>query len=167
MRRHLVLAVVALAAVSSAWADPRPFRTRAADDKAWRLIEGGLTRSETIRRLVQQLERSDLIVFVQVCHVAAPALGDTRIMAAAEGTRFLRVRVSATASPADQMVVLGHELRHAVEIAEAPQLRDTEGQRELGQRIGWGSRLGLAYETEAAIKAGEAVRGELRSARAR
>ncbi len=167
MRRHLVLAVIALAVASAAWAEPRPFRTRAANDRAWQLIEGGLTRSETIRHLVRQLEQSDLIVVVDVCRVTPPALGDTRIVAAADGVRFLRIRVTATAAKADQLVVLGHELRHAVEIAEAPDVRDDDGQRKLGQRLGWSSPSGHAYETEPTIKAGDAVRMELRRSKTR
>jgi hypothetical protein len=172
MRRHsavaaLAVAVLAVTVVPSAWAGPRPFRTRAADDTAWRLIESALARSETVRNLVEQLERSDVIVTVQVCHVTAPALGDTRVVAAAEGTRFLRVRVTVREDLTDQLVVLGHELRHAVEIADAPEVRNAEGQRALGERIGWSSAAAGGYETEAAITAGDAVRRELRRGKVR
>ena len=133
MRRRLILAILAWAVLSSAWAGPRPAWTRPANDEAWRLIETGLTRSETIRRLVQRLEQSDLIAFVEVGHVTPPALGDTRIVAASGAARYLRVRGTTRALPADQLMILGHELCHAAEIADAPEVRDSGGQSALGQ----------------------------------
>jgi hypothetical protein len=164
VRQVMALAMVVMALGSSAWAGERPFRTRGADEKARLVLEEGQARSETIRRLVARLEQSDLIVIVQLCHVMPPALGDTRILASDAESRYLRVRIAAAAGRIDRLVVLGHELQHAVEIASAPDVRDSDGQRVLGQRIGWGHDLGRGYETQAAIDAGDAVRGETRRA---
>ena len=143
----------------------RPFRTRAANDTSWRLIEDGLARSATVRRLVQRLEQSDVIVIVEVCQVMRPALGDTRILAATAVVRHVRIRITSAAGRVDQLSILGHELQHAVEIASEPGVRDSAGQEDLGRRIGWMHDTGPGYETQAAQEAGDAVRSEIRLAR--
>ena len=72
-------------------------------------------------------------------------------------------KLNATVENDDQLVVLGHELQHALEFADAD-VRDEEGQRALGRRIGWAHGGGCGYETQDAIDAGSAVRVELRTA---
>ena len=65
------------------------------------------------------------------------------------------------------MALLGHELRHAVELAEAPAVDDGDDYERLYDRIGYLSCTRAAprcYETVAAVRAGRAVLGELREA---
>lgn len=167
MARNFGFALVGLLAAAAALAqgDARPFRTRAADNDARRLLVAGLARSATIRGLVTRLEQTDVIVVVHVCHVTRPALGDTRIAAVAPTVRYFQLRVSATQSQDDQLIVLGHELRHALELAAAADVRDAEGQRLLGKRLGWLHDGGSGYETQEAVDAGDAVRADLRAGR--
>ena len=63
------------------------------------------------------------------------------------------------------MALLGHELRHAVELAEAPAVDDDGDYQRLYDRIGYQSCSRAAprcYETDAAVRAGRAVLTELR-----
>ena len=63
------------------------------------------------------------------------------------------------------MALLGHELRHAVELAEAPTVEDSDDYERLYDRIGYESCSRAAprcYETEAAVRAGRDVLSELR-----
>jgi hypothetical protein len=59
--------------------------------------------------------------------------------------------------------MLGHELRHAVEVAGAPWVLDESSLAEEYRRIGFpsGGRNGAAFESRAAIDAGERVLREL------
>ena len=125
----------------------RPFRTRAADDESWRLLEAGLRRSATIRHLIVQLEQTDVIVIMEVCHSAPAALGDlgdTRILPSGPAARWVRVRISAAARWTDQLWILGHELQHVVEIALAPWVRDAKDRRRSAGTTAGEHRRGAA-----------------------
>ena len=135
--RHLVLLAPALIAMASAAAADQemPLRTRGADERARQLLSAALSASPTIGRLVTALDHSDVIVFVELCMVLPPSLGDTRIVSAGGSVRYLRVRVTTAAARPRQLSVLGHELQHAVEIASAPEVRDTGTLERLFERI--------------------------------
>jgi predicted DNA-binding transcriptional regulator YafY len=57
--------------------------------------------------------------------------------------------------------VLGHELQHAMEIAAAPDVRDTVTLRALYLRIGYERTNGGYYETDAALEVGRQVSAEV------
>lgn len=171
--RYLALLAPALvtAMVSTAAADPeRPFRTRAADERAWQLLSLALSTSPTVGRLVTALEHTDAIVLVELCMMLPPSLGDTRILSAGVGVRHVRVRVTTAATRPKQLAVLGHELQHAVEIASAPEVRDTESLERLLERIGfrhWRRAVGGGWETLTAIEIEKSVASEVRAAKLR
>lgn len=81
-------------------------------------------------------------------------------------TRFLIVELRCPAAADNQIARLAHELRHAVEIAEAPEVRDEPSMLEHYRKIGWPSVADCherrAFETVAAKEAGDAVRREMR-----
>jgi hypothetical protein len=77
--------------------------------------------------------------------------------------RFVRVVLNA-ARPVDQILMaLGHELQHAIEVMEAPEVVDEPSLLALYQRIGTETRVSgrQGWETEAAFQAGLDVRREL------
>jgi hypothetical protein len=123
--------------------------------------------SPTMRALVDERERSDLIVYVMdmPMHAGHRVLGTTRFVLAAGGRRYLRVIVSARGATDVQAATLGHELRHAVEIARASSVIDLPSfgafYRNVGQ-VTASTVRGTSYETEAAQRAGERVRAEIR-----
>ena len=65
------------------------------------------------------------------------------------------------------MAFIGHELQHAIEILSNPHVRNTEDMYLFYSRIGTREKGSLAFETTAAIKAGDAVKKELRAFQSR
>jgi hypothetical protein len=79
--------------------------------------------------------------------------------------RLLRVRVDPRLASEEVMGLLGHELRHAVEVLSDPQVRSDKAIHflYLKQGLKLGSTATGVFETEAAIEAGRAVRAEVRA----
>ena len=85
-------------------------------------------------------------------------------MAAAGPNRMLRVVVdNSRQADIETMALLGHELRHALEVLGEPSVRTGAGMFSLYRRNG--AVQGVTFETEAAIAAGDAVYNELRRRR--
>jgi hypothetical protein len=125
------------------------FHVRAADASAAELLELGNSASPSFRRLVEVLERSDLIVFVQTRPLPIP--GQLELAGAAAGFRYVRVSVRVPGRDHDLVAWLGHELQHAVELAEAPEVVDQDGLLRHYERIG--ARRGRASVETAAAQA--------------
>jgi hypothetical protein len=134
---------------------------RAMQKDAEALIAQGMAQSATFRRLVNQLERSDVIVYVDLRPDMRESIGGSlRFLARSATHRFLRVQVNRAEAPLWRVALLGHELQHAVEVAEAGDVSSAEDLRALYHRIG--VRTGLdAYDSMAAREAGYTVRDEL------
>ena len=64
------------------------------------------------------------------------------------------VTVDPFRSPTDLVGALGHELQHVSEIADAPDVKDEGGMRELFKRIGWRRGRDDRWETREAIEMG-------------
>jgi hypothetical protein len=82
-----------------------------------------IDRSMTFRRLVEGIEQSDGIVYVEpdTCrHGVRSCLSLTVVTVA--GVRLLRVVVDPRRSPWDLMESIGHELQHAAEVLAKPSL---------------------------------------------
>ena len=76
------------------------------------------------------------------------------------GYRYVRIQLALRGAPEDSIAILGHELRHAVEVADAVEVSDTDALERLYQRIG--IRGGpQVYDTTAAQETGRIVRREL------
>jgi len=128
-------------------------------------IDEGLARSSVFRELVARLDASDVIVYVEAeCAMSPRLFGRLTFMAAGGGRRYVNVRVSCTLNETEQIAALGHELRHAVEIADATSVVDDTSLGAEYARIGFAShgvRKGSGYESRAAIDAGRTVWAEL------
>ena len=133
-------------------------RVRALDDLASAAVDRGLSHSAAFRRLVEEIEASDLIVHVLTKSSLPPGIvGTTRMSFAGASHRYVRIVVDAGLSPEDHIVILGHELQHACEIARS-RARNTAAIRSLYRLIGRKvSSTQEAYETSAAIEAGAQV----------
>ena len=80
------------------------------------------------------------------------------------GHRYLVIELACGRSRLSQMTALGHELYHAVEIANEPSVVDTRTLAALYERIGrqTGNAGGrMTFETDAAANAGLRARREL------
>jgi hypothetical protein len=140
---------------------PAVRRLRPADTTAARTFDRGLACCPTIRTLVRDLEASDVIVYVETGFVQQPALARTVLMGAGTNTRYVRVTLHRMTSPDNLIELLGHELQHAVEIAQASGVRDHDAMLALYTRIGIRRNGAHHFETSLARDAGIRVRAEI------
>ena len=138
---------------------------RTIDTRLQSEINEGLARSSVFRDLVARLDASDVIVYAQSdCAMSRRIFGRLAFMGAGGGRRYLHVLISCTLTDDQQIAALGHELRHAVEIADAPSVVDTASLGEEYQRIGFASHgvaRGTGFESRAAIDTAHQVWAEL------
>lgn len=129
------------------------------------LLARGTEGSPTFRDLLMRLEGSDLIVYVDVRpDVPADLGGVMRFVVATTTHRIVRVTISGRHSRGTMVALLGHELRHCVEVAEAPHVRSERAMRAYYEDTG----IRLArnrYDSHAAQDAGRAIRYELATGR--
>jgi hypothetical protein len=118
---------------ANAWAG----NIRASDNELVALLEDGIKRSPTFKGLVERLSRSDVILYVRP-DVTAKANAPTKLtfLAAKGGFRYLVIRVGAGQSKDRQLATLGHELQHAVTIADASAVVDSASLRREFERVG-------------------------------
>jgi hypothetical protein len=136
---------------------------RTTDQRLLRLVRDGARTSETFRRLVDRLNRSDVVVYLDCAGTAAPE-GRLTFVSAVGGYRYVHVRMARLPSKEIQIALIGHELQHAVEIADAPDVVDTPSLAREYQRIGFLSpRLtpGTSFDSDAAVDAGNRILREL------
>ena len=78
----------------------------------------GVRQSPTLRDLVEQLDNSDVVVYLVIDRSPAPpSAGHISLMAAAGGRRYLRLSLATRYTGWQRIAILGHEVQHAVEIA--------------------------------------------------
>jgi len=125
------------------------------------LITSGVERSPTFRDIVERLETSDLIVEVECGRFTSSMLaGRTALLAALPGVRYVLVEVGCPLSSAPALATIGHELRHALEIATARWVVDDETLALFYTQIGFPNRAAKMasygqFETSDALDAGE------------
>lgn len=137
-------------------------RVRATDARLHTLLAEGLNRSRTFASLVTALNRTDVIVYIeQVMVLPIGTMGRLSMMPLAGDFRYLRVQIRADLTRREAIALIGHELQHALEIADAAEVRDSLSLIRLYERIGHASSGEHAYDTEAAQDTGRVVRREL------
>lgn len=126
------------------------------------LLRDGFQRSPTFARLLVRLERSDVIVYIESQVPMPPGIDGRLVMlSTAHGMRYVLIQMGMRIdSLPDAIALLGHELEHANEIADAPDVIDMNGFVALYEQIGVknGSHQ---YETKMAQEAGRQIRREL------
>jgi hypothetical protein len=125
------------------------------------LLKRGFRQSPTFAHLLARLERSDVIVYVEEVPRLPGALeGRMMILPNAHRQRYVRVQIARRGAPEDSIALLGHELQHAIEVAQDKDVTDEATLAALYQRIG--TRGGPdTYDTLAAREVGRTVRKEL------
>jgi len=142
MSRRLVGTMAVVAAIGSVQAPAvaqTPLactRVRPADADARVLLVEALQDSPTVRGLVEAIDRSDLVVYVESAKVPTTYRAHTQFVAATSGGRYLRLSVSTSVPRKKVVSLLAHELQHAVEISQAPEVVDQESLEVLYRRIG-------------------------------
>lgn len=111
---------------------------------------------ETLKVIIYNESRTDVPPSVD---------GTTHLMAAAGGHRYVRIAIRSGCARDPSIAILGHEMQHAVEIAEADDIVDAESMTALYRRIGvlrsCSSAAIECYDTAQARKIGETVLIEL------
>jgi len=126
------------------------------------VIREGLCVSPTLRALAARLDGSDLTIHVSVQPFRDRRLaGGLRFLAATPTDRVLLIEIAFGLDRYARIAMLGHELQHAVEVAETAQIRDQEGFRRFYASHGVVGAIECGYETDAARQAEIAIRKEL------
>jgi hypothetical protein len=137
-------------------------RVRTTDARIQSLLVLGARRSRTFASLIAALNRTDVIVYIEpVSNLPATLAGRLMLLPEAAGQRYLRIQVGSLASSRDLISTIGHELQHALEIAEARGVRDQRALVRLYEQIGRAGSAAHSYDTAAAQRAGRRVRTEL------
>ncbi len=113
-------------------------RVRTDSENLRLLISSGLKRSPTLRAIVDRLDASDVIVEVQCGQFRSVLLaGRTVLLSARPSVRYVLVEIACPMADGASLEILGHELRHALEIASAPWVVDEPSLEKLYTQIGF------------------------------
>ena len=163
----VVFMVLALALTTQ---ESAPLHVRTADSTILALIDAGVSGSATFRGLIATLNESDVIVYIAP-NLSRPALGGflAHSIVAQGQHRYLRLAVDIAGAKRRLVSLLAHELQHAVEVAQAPDARDTQSLERLFSRltIAFGCAGSNCFETQAAMNVQGIVEQELAGTRRR
>lgn len=160
---HVICLAAGLTAATAAPASSAiGARVRAATAPVQALLTTGARRSPTFARLLRDLSATDIIVYVEATtHLPLGLNGRLTFLTSAGGIRYLRVQIPEGVGLFEGIATIGHELQHALEIAAAPQVRDSAGVAALYRQIGMQGPGQDRYDTAAARIVGRRVRAEL------
>jgi hypothetical protein len=154
--------VVSPAALDAASVAGGP-HVRALDDRVRELLHVGSRQSRTFHDLMDSLEGSNVIVYIEARPIPERRFsGTTRLVVQAGGVRYVRIRVTLRSSVRQNIALLAHELQHAREMAWASWVVDAETCAALYRTIGFATCADHAcYDTRDAIRVGYRVLAEL------
>ena len=176
-RRLLIGLTLAVSVQTLAASDPLPTfppatanggpRLRPYDSRSAALLVEGLRRSSKLRTLVDQLEKGDVIVYVQMQQsLRGRWAGALTWIAGTQEFRYVRVSLSPALRGSTAIATLGHELQHALEVANEPSIIDAQSLNAFYRQHGFSvSQRENGWDTEAARLAGEEVRQDLSESR--
>jgi hypothetical protein len=140
---------------------------RVGDARLRRVLEQAAEGSPTLHGLVSRLQASDVVAYVEYDGRQRSRLaGHLTFISSTPFFRYVRIRVAYFGVARLQAAVVGHELRHAVEVADVREIVDAGSLAREFARIGFPSRVGgtsgsPSYETRQAQDAGEQILREL------
>ena len=146
---------------------------RSADPQLRSLLIEGCRQSPTLRRLADDIGRTDGFVYLTTgaCHLRAVRGCLLHTITDTGSARYLWIRISANTDWKELVATMAHELVHALEVLSQSHIRS---ERDLLEwyRSGTSQAYGTTtlaspfrtFETTAAIEVGTAVRSELADA---
>ena len=169
---HTSLVVLALLAlpVNTFALPPKPLaggpRVRPDDGRSAAMVLEGMERSATLRALIDALETRDVIIYIQMQPMLKGRLaGSVTWVTAAGRFRYIRLSWSPDLSASAAIATLGHELQHALEIANEPSIVSAETLETFYRSNGISMRAHNGWDTLAARDRGDIVRKEIASVR--
>jgi hypothetical protein len=134
---------------------------RPGDPLATTVLHDAAAASPTVAGLLAGLEQTDIIVTIVTGRLPEQVNGYTRIVTAAGGARYLRIILKIPNVTERLIATLGHELRHAMEIAGMPDVRDEASLAAAYRRVGVAMARDGFFETDAAVQTGKLVAREV------
>ena len=134
-------------------ADSPERHVRATEPRLLTLIEAGLAHSNTFRRLIDTLNASDVIVYIEPKLTRQALRGYlAHHIVATGGRRYLHIAIQTQGSERHLISLLAHELQHAVEVSQYPDVHDARGLEQLFSRLAlqFGCDSFTCFETQAA-----------------
>ena len=122
-----ILAGSVLSADASAGGPSAAGPLRPVGDRATTLLARGRGESTTFCELVTRLDTSDLIIYITVDPFwEGPFPSTLRFVTESGGRRYVRISLTARDTNTKLIPWLGHELQHAVEVAEHADITSPE-----------------------------------------
>ncbi len=134
---------------------------RPLDEQAVALVADARARSQTVRDLLDELSRSDLVVYVRFSVALRPPRATTTLVNATGPVRFIAITLSHANPLPIAIEMFGHELAHAVEIARNPDIRTQADLAQFYRRHGLESRSSGGFDSVAAIAVQRQIRREI------
>jgi hypothetical protein len=138
-------------------------RVRPNDGRSAALLIEGIARSTQLRRIIDRLEASDVIVYVETQpRLRKRVAGSLTWLTRTPQFRYVRVSLSPDYFGDAAIALLAHELQHALEVAGERSVVDPASLESFYRRIG--NAVGQhvsGWDTEAARTVGDDVRREL------
>ncbi len=140
------------------------YAVRVLDPVAAAMLAQAVERSAIVRALVHQLQHSNMIVHIEATRNLPSGIGGiTRFVASRGEYRYLRISLSLWLPPADRVAIVGHELQHALEVAQSLSVNAAEV-RKWFETSGFRVRVSHdLFETSAALQIEKRIRQELRA----
>lgn len=137
-------------------------RLRPQGDRVAHWLREAQHRSPTVRRLVERIEQSDVIVYLDINRALAPNVAACLTwMAATDSRRIVRASFRMHLGMNDAIAMVAHELQHVVEVIDHPEVRSTETLLDLYTRIGHPTGTdGMRWDTADAVALGTLARLE-------
>lgn len=137
-------------------------RLRPQGDRVAHWLREARRRSPTVRRLVERIEQSDVIVYLDITRSLAPNVAACLTwMAATDSRRIVRASFRMNLGMNDAIAMVAHELQHVVEVIDHPEVRSTETLLDLYTRIGHATGTdGMRWDTADAVALGTLARLE-------
>jgi len=149
-----------------------PPHVRSTDPVIGAVLADTIQQSAVVRDLVDTIERSNLIVYLARGDCPRPAIACLMMAGGSADVRYVRINFPLPDEPgrargwrpSEMSVSVAHELQHAAEIAQWPEVVDAASLQAayVGRGVDCG---GKHLDTHAAIGAGNARRAELVRAR--
>ncbi len=169
--RHLMVGMMTMGLLAAgrtaaaAGVDDAPInpRVRSSNPSIAMVIKQASERSKVFRRLVETISASDGTVYVEAGECGHGVRTCLVAVTMASAKRNLWVKVDRSMNEWDLMGAIGHELQHAIEVLSDRTVTSNAAMFFFYRRTGKPHPKHFAFETEAAIEVGEAVRTEARN----
>lgn len=138
-------------------------RLRPYDARSASLLLQGIERSATLRAIVDELERQDVFVYIEMQPaLKQPLAGTLTWLAKTAAFRYVRISINPSLGGGLAIATLGHELQHALEVARQPSIVSETSLASYYQQHGISMRSHTnGWDTIAARVVGDAVRREV------